>query len=40
MKTNFAAVFVSVLAYWILGAVLFGVLFGKPWMAFEHITEE
>jgi Protein of unknown function (DUF1761) len=39
MKTNYAAVFVSGLAYWILGAVWFGVLFGKPWMAFEHITE-
>jgi hypothetical protein len=40
MKTNYAAVFVSALAYWILGAVWFAVLFGKPWMAFEHITEE
>ncbi len=40
MKTNYAAVFVSALAYWILGAVWFGVLFSKPWMAFEHITGE
>jgi len=40
MKTNYAAVFVSALAYWILGAVWFGVLFSKPWMVFEHITEE
>jgi hypothetical protein len=40
MKTNYAAVFVSALAYWILGAVWYGVLFSKPWMAFEHITEE
>jgi uncharacterized protein DUF1761 len=40
MKTNYAAVVVSALAYWILGAVWFGVLFGKPWVALEHITEE
>jgi len=40
MKTNYAAVFVSALAYWILGAVWFGVLFSKPWTAFEHITKE
>jgi surface polysaccharide O-acyltransferase-like enzyme len=40
MKTNYAAVFVSALAYWILGAVWYAVLFSKPWMAFEHITEE
>jgi surface polysaccharide O-acyltransferase-like enzyme len=40
MKTNYAAVFVSALAYWILGAVWFGVLFSKPWMAFERIAEE
>jgi hypothetical protein len=40
MKTNYAAVFVSALVYWILGAVWYGVLFSKPWMAFEHMTEE
>ena len=40
MKTNYAAVIVSALAYWILGAVWYGVFFSKPWMAFEHITEE
>lgn len=40
MKTNYPAVFVSGLAYWILGAVWFAVLFGKPWMALEHMTEE
>ncbi|HVS90105.1 MAG TPA: DUF1761 domain-containing protein [Candidatus Acidoferrum sp.] len=40
MKTNYAAVFVSALAYWILGAVWYGVLFSKQWMAFEHITKE
>jgi len=40
MKTNYPAVFVSALAYWLLGALWFAVLFGKPWMALEHITEQ
>jgi cation transport ATPase len=40
MKTNYAAVFVSAIVYWILGAVWFGVLFNKPWMALEHVTQE
>lgn len=40
MKTNWPAVIVAAIAYWVLGAVWYGVLFGKPWMAFEHITEE
>jgi Protein of unknown function (DUF1761) len=40
MKTNYVAVFVSALVYWILGAVWFGVLFSKPWMALEHVTQE
>ena len=40
MKTNYAAVFISALAYWLLGAVWFGVVFSKPWMALENITME
>jgi hypothetical protein len=40
MKTNYAAVFVSALAYWILGAVWYGFLFAKPWMALEQMTVE
>lgn len=40
MKTNYPAVLVSAVAYWLLGALWFAVLFGKPWMALEHITEE
>ena len=40
MKTNYQAVIVSAVAYWLLGALWFAVLFGKPWMALEHITEE
>jgi len=40
MKTNYAAVFVSALAYWVLGAVWYGFLFSKPWMALEQMTPE
>jgi hypothetical protein len=40
MKTNYAAVFVAALAYWILGAVWYGLLFTKPWMALEQMTVE
>jgi hypothetical protein len=40
MKTNYAAVFVSALAYWILGALWYGLLFNKPWMAMENISME
>jgi hypothetical protein len=40
MRTNYAAVVVAAIAYWILGAVWYGVLFSKPWMALEHMTIE
>ena len=40
MRTNYAAVIVAAIAYWILGAIWYGVLFSKPWMALEHITIE
>ena len=40
MKTNYAAVFIAALAYWLLGAVWYGVLFSKPWMALENMTME
>jgi surface polysaccharide O-acyltransferase-like enzyme len=40
MKTNYAAVVVAAIAYWILGGVWYAVLFSKPWMALEHITAE
>jgi Protein of unknown function (DUF1761) len=40
MRTNYAAVVVAAIAYWILGAVWYGVLFNKPWMALEHMTVE
>ena len=35
MKTNFLAVIVSAILYWLLGAVWYAVLFNKPWMALE-----
>jgi len=40
MKTNYLAVVVSAIAYFVLGAVWYGVLFNKPWMALEHMTVE
>jgi surface polysaccharide O-acyltransferase-like enzyme len=40
MRTNYPAVVVAAIAYWILGAIWYAVLFSKPWMALEHITEE
>jgi hypothetical protein len=39
MRTNYAAVAVSALVYWLLGAVWYGFLFSKPWMALEHMTD-
>ncbi len=40
MKTNYLAVLVSAVLYWLLGALWFGVLFGKQWMALENLTQE
>ena len=40
MKTNYLAVFVAAIAYWLLGALWYGVLFGEAWMALEHMTAE
>lgn len=40
MKTNHAAVVAAAIAYWLLGALWYGVLFGKPWMVLEHISME
>jgi hypothetical protein len=40
MKTNYAAVVVAAVVYWILGALWFGLLFTKPWMALEHVNVE
>jgi Protein of unknown function (DUF1761) len=40
MKTNYVAVVVSAVAYWLLGAVWFAVLFGKRWMVLEGMTQQ
>ena len=40
MKTNYPAVVVAAVVYWFTGALWFGVLFAKPWMALERMTEE
>jgi surface polysaccharide O-acyltransferase-like enzyme len=40
MKTNYAAIVVAAVAYWLLGAMWYGALFSKPWMALEQVTEE
>lgn len=40
MRTNYPAVVVAAIAYWVLGAVWYGVVFNKPWMALEHVTVE
>jgi Protein of unknown function (DUF1761) len=39
MRTNYAAVVVAAIAYWILGALWYAVLFSKPWMALEGMTQ-
>jgi hypothetical protein len=40
MKTNYLAIVVSAVAYWMLGALWYGVLFGQRWIALEGITME
>jgi hypothetical protein len=39
MRTNYLAVAVSALVYWLLGAVWYGFLFSKRWTAMEHVTD-
>jgi hypothetical protein len=40
MKTNYGAIVVSAVAYWMLGALWYGVLFSSRWMALEGMTTE
>jgi hypothetical protein len=40
MSTNYAAVVVAAIAYWLLGAVWYGAIFSKPWMFYERMTVE
>ena len=40
MRTNYLAVVVAAIAYFVLGGVWYAVLFNKPWMALEQMTVE
>ena len=40
MKTNYPAVVACAIAYWVLGGLWYGLLFGSRWMALENITIE
>lgn len=40
MRTNYLAVIVAAIAYWLLGAVWYSVLFGNAWMQLEHMTAD
>jgi surface polysaccharide O-acyltransferase-like enzyme len=40
MKTNYPAVVVCALVYWMVGGLWYGLLFGPRWMALENITIE
>jgi len=39
MKTNYPAVVVAAIAYFLLGGLWFDLVFAKQWMAYEHMTE-
>src|SRR5579872_6534202 len=38
MKTNYWAVLVCAVVYWVMGGVWFDLLFQKRWMSLEHMT--
>ena len=40
MRTNYPAVVVAAIAYFVLGGLWYGVLFNKAWMELEHATVE
>lgn len=40
MRTNYPAVLVAAIAYWLLGAVWYGAIFSKSWMDLEHMAAE
>ena len=39
MRTNYPAVVVCAILYWLLGGLWYDLLFSKPWMALEHMSE-
>jgi len=40
MKTNYPAILVCAIVYWLIGGLWYGVLFSKQWMALEHWTDQ
>ena len=40
MKTNYPAVVVCAVVYWMAGGLWYGLLFGPRWMALENMTIE
>jgi len=38
MRTNYAAVVVCAMVYWLLGYLWFDLLFNKPWMMLENMS--
>lgn len=40
MRINYAAIVVSAIVYWLLGALWYGFLFGKQYVALERLTDE
>lgn len=40
MRTNYAAIVVSAVVYWLLGALWYGFLFGKQYVDLERLTDE
>jgi hypothetical protein len=40
MKTNYPAVVVCAVVYWLVGGLWYGFLFGPRWMALENMTIE
>jgi hypothetical protein len=39
MRTNYPAVIVCAIVYWLLGWLWYGVAFSTRWMALEHMTD-
>jgi surface polysaccharide O-acyltransferase-like enzyme len=39
MRTNYLAVVVCAVLYWLFGALWYGLLFSQRWMALENMTE-
>lgn len=40
MRTNYLAVVIAAVTYWVLGALWYAVLFGRQWLSLEHMAIE